>query len=81
MLDMYDEFKGRYGGWMVEAKAWVQDLKETGKGPPVGGAAQGLSSGDQRWGLVPLKGPVLRGGGLGPGVDELTSHLLNSCLC
>lgn len=66
MFDMYDEFKGRYGGWMVEAKAWVQDLKETGKGPPIGGAAQGLSSGDQCQRAGTSEGACPQGWGAGP---------------
>ena len=65
---------------MVEAKGWVQEPKET-----EGAAYRKSWSGPELWrqalgGLLPARGPVLRGwGALGP--EELTSYLLTSCLC
>lgn len=46
MFDIH-RLKERYAVWVVEAKGWVQDLKETGEEPPVGGAGQGLSPGEK----------------------------------
>lgn len=46
MFDIH-RLKERYAVWVVEAKGWVQDLKETGEEPPVGGAGQGLRPGEK----------------------------------